>query len=198
MGKNETTSQTASQKSKLANFKGNIHTLTEEDRKKGRSTVTKKKALANSFNSIKTGKFSKRIPKCNTCPIKDQCEFYDFREPKAVCKCLDIPGYREVVQALKLQDEEDLSTVINKQMQKIYLKDLTTNDRASIRDFVLMLLKIQESKFKRTQQNTVNIQINNFHNEFTIFKDTTLKILKKHPKIMQEWRDAIESAKQSD
>lgn len=198
MEKNKTERQTERQDSKLDNFKGNIHTLTKEDSSKGGKTVTPKKVLANSFNSMKTGKHSSRVPHCHTCIIKKQCSYYDPADRKASCKVLDIPGYRDLVFALRWQKDEDFDGVISKHVQKLYLKELTKNDWYSIKDFLLILLKVKESKFKKAEDQTVNIQINNFHNEFTIFKDTTIKILKKHPKIMKEWRDAIESAKQSD
>ena len=63
-----------------------------------------------------------------------------------------------------------------------------------MKEFLYATLRVKESKFKTQADNTINIQINNFHNEFTILKDVTIKILKKHPKIMKEWRGAIESA----
>jgi len=198
MDLNKTNSQTDSQNPKLDNFKGNIHTLTDDDRSKGGKTVTPKKVLANSFNSMKTGKHSSRVPHCHTCTIKQQCSYYDSADPKASCKVLDIPGYRDLVFALRWQKDEDFDSVISKHVQKLYLKELTKNDWYSIKDFLLILLKVKESKFKKAEDQTINVQINNFNNEFIIFKNTTIQILKKHPTIMKEWRDAIESAKQSD
>jgi len=67
MEKNKTNSQADSQDSQLDNFKGNIHSLTNSDRIKGGKTVTPKKVLANSFNAMKTGKHSGRVPHCHTC-----------------------------------------------------------------------------------------------------------------------------------
>jgi len=194
----KTKSQTKSQKSQLERFGNKIHKFTNAERRKGGKIVSDKKKLSNAFNSMKSGKYSDKVPHCHTCTIKKQCSYYDSKDGKAACKVLDIPGYRDLVFALRWQKDEDFDSVISKHVQKLYLKELTKNDWYSIKDFLLILLKVKETKFKKAEDQTVNIQINNFHTEFTIFKDTTIKILKKHPKIMKEWRDAIESAKQSD
>lgn len=186
------------EKSKLDNFRGKRHTFTKEDSIKGGKASSDRKRVSSAFNAMKTGRYSKRVPHCNTCPIKKQCEFYDLEDPTAPCKVLDIPGYRELVFALRMRDEEEMITVINKHMQRLYIKDLKQNDRDAIRDFILLLIKLNNSQYKRRQENVVNIQVNNFHNEFNLFKDTTIKVLKKYPKIMQEWREQLESAKQSD
>lgn len=185
------------EKSKLDNFKGKRHTFTKEDSIKGGSSTSPRKIVSSAFNAMKTGRYSQRVPHCHTCPIKKQCEFYDSNDPKAPCKVLDIPGYRELVFALRMREEEEIITVINKHMQRLYLRDLKQNDRESVKDFILLLIKLNNSQHKRKQENIVNIQINNFHNEFNVFKDVTIGILKKHPDIMKEWRGALESAKRS-
>jgi hypothetical protein len=61
----------------------------------------------------------------------------------------------------------------------------------------MMVLAVKNAKFKTPKEQTINVQINNFSTEFTVFKDVTIKILSKHPEVMQEWRAAIDSAKQS-
>jgi hypothetical protein len=194
---NTTNSKTSSHESDKQYFGGKVHKLTQNDRSKGGKTMTPKRYLANAFNSMKTGKYSNKIPHCHTCILKDRCSAYDPKDPKAACKVIDIPNYYHLMTALTFKNEEDFDDFLNKQIQRMYLKNLTSDDWAKLKDFVLLLLKLKETKYKSPQEQTVNIQINNFQNEFTVFKDVTIKILKKHPDVMLEWRDALESAKRS-
>jgi hypothetical protein len=172
--------------------------LTKEDRIKGGSQSSDKKKLANSFNPITHGKYSKKVPHCHTCVFKPKCSAYDSKEPKAACKVIDIPNYFHLMSALTFNTEDDFDDFVSKLVQRMYLKNLTNDDWDKLKDFLLIFLKVKDSKFRTPRDQAVNIQINNFHTEFQLFKDTTIKILNKHPKIMKEWREALESAKQSD
>jgi len=198
MGKIDTNRQSNRQNPRLDNFGSKSHTLTDEDRKKGGGKTSVRKTRANGIKNLKTGEYSDLIPHCHTCTKKRYCDSYDPKDPKAVCKIINIPNLVHLVDAFKFETEENIDDFINKLMQRLYLKNITTEDFRVMKEFLYAVLKVKESKFRTTSDNTVNIQINNFHNEFTIFKDITIKVLKKHPKIMKEWRGAIESAKQSD
>lgn len=194
----EANSQTKSQHPKLSNFKGKVHTLTKEDRKKGGRAVSDKKKLANSFNPITNGKYAKKVPHCHTCPLRSRCSAYDPKEPKAACKVIDIPNYFHLLKALTFKDEQDFDDFVSKLVQRLYVKNLTSNEWSELKDFLLIFLKIKDSKFKTPREQTVNVQINNFHTEFQLFKDVTIKVLSKHPKLLKEWRAQLEANRQSD
>jgi hypothetical protein len=130
--------------------------------------------------------------------FRNRCSAYDPKDPKAACKVIDIPNYFHLMSALTFNTEEAFDDFVSKLVQRMYLKNLTNDDWNKLKDFLLIFLKIKDTKFRKPQDQTVNIQINNFHAEFQIFKDVTIKVLNKHPKIMKEWREALESAKQSD
>jgi len=140
--------------------------------------MSPKRYLANAFNPMKTGKYSSKVPHCHTCIFRERCSAYDPKEPKAACKVIDIPNYFHLMSALTFKNEEDFDDFISKQVQRMYLKNLTSDDWAKLRDFVLMLVKLRDTKYKTPKEQTVNIQINNFQSEFTIFKDVTIQILK--------------------
>jgi hypothetical protein len=195
---NETESQTKSQKSKLKNFGDRLHKFSKEENRKGGKKVTERKKRALAFNAMKTGRYSKRVPHCHTCVFRNRCSAYDPKDPKAACKVIDIPNYFHLMSALTFNTEEAFDDFVSKLVQRMYLKNLTNDDWNKLKDFLLIFLKIKDTKFRKPQDQTVNIQINNFHAEFQIFKDVTIKVLNKHPKIMKEWREALESAKQSD
>ncbi len=194
MEKIDTNSDSNRVKNQAQLFGGKRHILTPEDRKKGGRRTSKRKTRANGVKNLKTGKYSALVPHCHTCTRKRYCGHYDPKDPKAVCKIVDIPHLPHLVDAFKFKDEADIDDFINKLVQRMYLKNLTTKDFRVMKEFLYATLRVKESKFKTQADNTINIQINNFHNEFTILKDVTIKILKKHPKIMKEWRGAIESA----
>ncbi len=182
----------------IDNFKGKRHQLTREDSVKGGSVSSPRKARANSIKNMKTGKYSKRVPHCHTCLRKKSCASYDPKDPKAACKIIDIPSYLHLMDVVECDTEEEFDMFLNKLIQRLYLKNLTAEDYDIIRGFYHDMLKLRVVKFSKSKDQTINVQINNFHNEFNIFKDTTLKILKKHPAIMKEWREALDSAKRSD
>lgn len=196
MEQNEAQSQTQSLKSRLDRFGDKIHTFTDEEREKGRQNISPKRKIANSLKSIKTGDYSTKIPHCNTCVFRSKCGAYDPKEPKAACKVIDIPNYLHLMSALTFTSEEEFDGFINKQMQRVFLKNLTADDSKKMLDFVTILLKVKETKYRTPQEQTINLQINNFSVEFQVLKDVTIKVLNKHPEVMQEWRAAIESAKQ--
>ena len=196
--KNKTSRVTSRENKQKQYFGEKSHTLTKEDRIKGGKTMSPKRYLANAFNPMKTGKYSSKVPHCHTCIFRERCSAYDPKEPKAACKVIDIPNYFHLMSALTFKNEEDFDDFISKQVQRMYLKNLTSDDWAKLRDFVLMLVKLRDTKYKTPKEQTVNIQINNFQSEFTVFKDVTIQILKKHPEVMLEWREALESAKRSD
>lgn len=198
MVKKKTSPQASPQNPKLANFKGKVHKFTKEDAIKGGKTMSRKRYLANSFNPIKTGKYSKRMPHCNTCIFQSRCSAYDPKDPKAACKVIDIPNYFHLMSALTFSSEEEFDDFISKTVQRMYLKNLTSDDWKKLKDFLLILLKVKETKYRSPQEQTINIQINNFQTEFQLFKEVTIKVLKKHPEVMLEWREALDSAKRSD
>lgn len=197
MEQNETQSQTQSLKSRLDRFGEKVHTFTDEEREKGRQNISPRRKIANSLNPLKTGNYSNRIPHCNNCIFRNKCSAYDPKDPKAACKVIDIPNYINLMSALTFTSEEEFDNFINKQMQRVFLKNLTADDSKKMLDFVTILLKVKETKYRTPKEQTINFQINNFTSEFQIFKDVTLKVLNKHPEVMQEWRTAIDSAKQS-
>jgi len=194
---NETSPQTSPLNSRLDRFNGKQHIFTKDDSVKGGQTMSEKRRIANSSNSMVDGRYSKRIPHCNNCIFRSRCNAYKPEDPKAACKIIDIPNYMHLMSALTFTSEEEYDDFINKQMQMIHLKNLTANDQKRMENFVLLFLKIKETKYRTPKEQTINVQINNFSIEFQIFKDVTLKVLNKHPEVMQEWRAAIESAKQS-
>lgn len=197
MEQNETQSQTPSQNPRLDRFGDKIHKFTDDEREKGRQNITPKRIIANSVNSYKTGQYSKKVPHCHNCVFRNRCNAYKPEDPKAACKVIDIPNYMHLMSALTFTSEEEYDDFINKQMQSLHLKTLTSNDRKSMENFLLLFLKIKETKYRTPREQTINVQINNFSMEFQVFKDVTIRILSKHPEVMQEWRAAIESAKQS-
>ncbi|RLE39458.1 hypothetical protein DRJ17_00730 [Candidatus Woesearchaeota archaeon] len=160
--------------------------------------MTPKRRLANTLNPMKTGRYSKRVPHCHTCVFKNRCSAYDPKDPKAACKVIDIPNYFHLMSALTFRTEEDFDDFVNKLTQRLYLKNMTSDDWDKMKDFLLIFLRVKDSKFRNPREQTVNIQINNFHEEFNLFKDVTLKVLRKHPEVMKEWRNALDAAKQSD
>ncbi len=198
MSLEESRSQTSSRKSRLDNFGDKLHTLTEADRAKGRKVKSANRSRASAFNAMKTGRYSKRVPHCHTCMFRSQCSAYDPKDPKAACKVINIPNYFHLMSALTFETEEDFDNFVNKLVQRMYIKNLTQDDWEKLKDFLLIFLRVKDTKFRRPQDQTVNVQINNFHTEFQLFKDATLTVLKKHPEVLKEWRCALESAKQSD
>ncbi|MFH1473485.1 MAG: hypothetical protein ABIE55_01190 [Candidatus Aenigmatarchaeota archaeon] len=196
MEQNETRSQTPSQDSRLDRFGDKIHVFTDEERLKGNKYISQKRKVANSLNSFKHGYYSNRVPHCHTCIFKSKCTAYDPKDPKAACKVIDIPNYLHLMSALTFTSEQEFDDFINKQMQRAFMKNLTANDQKQILDFVTIILKVKDTKFRTPQEQTINLQINNFTSEFQVLKDVTIKVLNKHPEVMQEWRAAIESAKQ--
>lgn len=196
MEQNETPSQTPSLNPRLDRFGGRIHEFTDEERERGNKNISPKRKIAYSLNSIKHGYYSNRVPHCHTCIFKTKCTAYDPKDPKAACKVIDIPNYLHLMSALTFTSEQEFDDFINKQMQRAFMKNLTANDQKQILDFVTIVLKVKDSKFRTPQEQTINVQINNFSSEFQVFKDVTIKVLNKHPEVMQEWRAAIESAKQ--
>ena len=198
MVKKKTSSDTSSGDSKKQLFGGKVHKLTKKDRVKGGKTMSPKRYLANAFNPMKTGKYSNKVPHCHTCIFKERCSAYDPKDPKAACKVIDIPNYFHLMSALTFSSEEEFDDFISKTVQRMYLKNLTSDDWKKLKDFLLILLKVKETKYHSPQEQTINIQINNFQTEFQLFKEVTIKVLKKHPEVMLEWRDALDSAKRSD
>jgi adenine-specific DNA glycosylase len=182
---------------RLDNFKGKVHTFTKEDSIKGGQARSKKKSYANSINPVIHGKYARNVPHCNLCPFKSRCNAYNPQEPDAACKVIDIPNYMQLMSALTFTSEEEFDDFINKQIQRMYLKNMTTDDIKKMADFTLIVLRVKMTKYRTPREQTINLQINNFTSEFIVFKDVTLKVLNKHPEVMQEWRAAIESAKQS-
>lgn len=178
-------------------FRGHRHILTKEDRIKGGSQKSSKKTLANSFKNMSSGRFTDHVPHCHTCIFRDKCQMYDHKNPTAACKVIDIPNYMHLMSALTFTSEEDFDNFVNKQMQQMFIKNLTDDDKKKKYDFMSLMLRVKEAKYRSPREQTINLQINNFTSEFQIFKDVTLKVLNKHPEVMQEWRAAIESAKQS-
>jgi len=61
----------------IKNFKGNIYTLTQEDRIKGGKVSSKRKTLANGLKNLKHGKYSSDhilLLSCIDCPFISKCE----------------------------------------------------------------------------------------------------------------------------
>jgi len=189
--------QASRQNGLLENFGDKSHILTEEDRIKGRSVQSVKRSTANSIKATKTGKYSTFVPHCHTCLFRSQCGAYDPKDPKVACKIIDIPNHLQLIKAMHFNSEEDFDAFINKMSQRMHMITLKDQDYYEMRDFVMMVLAVKNAKFKTPREQTINVQINNFSVEFQLFKDTTIRILSKHPEVMQEWRAAIESAKQS-
>ncbi|MDP3989738.1 MAG: hypothetical protein Q8Q01_00865 [archaeon] len=197
MEQNEACSQASSQESKITNFGKNIHSLTEEDRIKGRSVQSTNRSRSNAVKAIKNGKYSDLVPHCNTCMFRKQCGSYNYNDPKAACTIINIPNHLELIKALHFNNEDEFDGFINRMAQRMHLKTLTSQNFNEMRDFVMLVLAVKNSKFKTPKEQTINVQINNFSTEFNVLKDVTIKILSKHPEVMQEWRIAIDSAKQS-
>lgn len=197
MEQNDTNPQSNPQHPQLENFKGNIYTFTKEDSIKGGSQSSARKSRANSIKSLKTGKYSKRVPHCNTCIFRSKCSAYDPNEPKAACKVINIPNYFHLMSALTFDSEEDFDNFINKQMQRMYLKNLTSDDTKKLYDFLTILLKVKEAKYRTPKEQTINIQVNNFQAEFQQFKDATLRVLKRHPTVLIEWREELGTARRT-
>ncbi|RJQ15734.1 hypothetical protein C4573_06300 [Candidatus Woesearchaeota archaeon] len=189
--------QTHRQNDLLENFGDKSHVLTDEDRAKGRSVQSPNRSRANAIKAMKHGKYSGLVPHCHTCLFRSQCGSYDPADPKATCKIINIPNHLELIKALHFNSEEDFDGFINRMAQRMHLKTLTSQNYNEMKDFVMMVLAVKNAKFKTPKEQTINLQINNFSTEFQILKDVTIKILSKHPEVMQEWRAAIESAKQS-
>ena len=62
---------------KLDNFKGNIHTLTLTDRKKGGSVSSERKRVVNGLKNLKHGKYAEKyhvLLDCSSCPYVGVCQ----------------------------------------------------------------------------------------------------------------------------
>ena len=197
MEQNEAQSQAQSLKLRLDRFGEKIHTFTDEEREKGRQNISPKRKIANSIKATTHGKYSDLVPHCNTCMFRKQCGSCNYNDPKAACTIINIPNHLELIKALHFNTEDEFDGFINRMAQRMHLKTLTSQNFNEMRDFVMLVLAVKNSKFKTPKEQTINLQINNFSTEFNVLKDVTIKILSKHPEVMQEWRTAIDSAKQS-
>lgn len=197
MDQNDSNPQSNPQHPQLENFKGKIHSFSKEDSIKGGSQSSPRKIRANGTKFFKTGNYSKRVPHCNTCIFRDKCSAYDPKEPKAACKVINIPNYFHLMSALTFNSEEEFDNFISKHVQRMYLKNLTSDDWKKLLDFLTILLKVKETKYRTPKEQTINIQVNNFQVEFQQFKDATLKVLKKHPDVLLEWREELGTARRT-
>lgn len=123
---------------RLDNFKGKMHVLTLEDRKKGGKASSKKKSLANGLKNLKHGRNSDNhilLLRCSDCPYVFSCD----RKHDGYCSYLldDIKNnpqfFKYVNKHLKYRSDSDLLFIVREQyrMNKVFARMLKAIQESS-------------------------------------------------------------------
>ena len=126
----------------LKRFGNKIHTFTHEDKVKGGSVKSERKSLANRGKNLKTGRHSKHVLKCNTCPLNRVCNWY---EAGSVCK-IQVPAIQAVMK-VHIGGLEELYKEFNRTLQHLKLKILANPDERTLMTYAKLLLDYKSSRY---------------------------------------------------
>jgi hypothetical protein len=140
----------------LDNFGTKRHVFTREDAIKGGLAKSEQKTAANRLQPLKTGKYSKRIPKCNSCEKKGFCIFY-----KEGSGCQVQIAVIKQIHEIHTGGPEEVFKLLNTVLQHHLVQALSSGDGKAWKDAYEMLLKYKEARYG-TQATLYSMDLSTF------------------------------------